>query len=408
MRQKERREGKKTQDWQASFEEHLGIWSHLPSVSERLSELGFMQSLHSIIRCIRSEEEDFARRELKRVLASSSEIEEQVGMNSKVLKQCLKAISESLIESVWEEELGSNSVQIRESKLSEIQKANHHHHQSRDSSESLPPKKKEDHRRIHPGNHEFESKGGKVAFPSTSAHQKSSTRGSMITSQQIRPTSRHIDEPSDNIEDFRHQSERSNKVHSELSTSKRALFKSPQASNKQLQKEASSSRFTSPKTEIAKSKHIGSSAREPDSKAVPSKQFNKAKEKDSAKLQKQDIKKQPQVIESKAGRGSEVEPNRTSKSKGMQRKSQQPKQFSESHLNEPASPLSGVEAEGAHREPPLDPISPPRPSEDSEDYRRELVNSEDLPKDDLFAKKLAMSVKKKLLGNTAPLDVHYN
>lgn len=390
-------DGIRSNAWRSIFDDHLAVWSHLPSVSDRLTELGFMQSIYSIIRCVRSEEEDFARREIKKVLKNTREIEDQVEMNSKVLKQCLKAITESLIDSVWHEDFIDDPVSHRDVRKQVVTESSCHV-QSRDSSESIPPKRRIKKSRNEITNHEFEEKSRATA-PSSRMNPKSSTKDSTATLQQAELNGIH-NENSAPGSNNQIRSERNKKVQPDLSTSKMSQFKSPLATKKLSNQDKMPSRLTSPKADIVNIRNTGSKAQLT---------VNRVEESMDISKHTSNISRKPQPIEPKP---NHTQPKNT-KNDGSHLQNKSKLRGNESRLatgqtDMPPSPSSVVEAEGRHRQPPLHPVSPPKHSADIRDIVNDSCLPEEMPKDDLFAKKLAMSVKKKLLGNTAPLDVPFN
>jgi hypothetical protein len=389
-------DGIRSNAWRSIFDDHLAVWSHLPSVSDRLSELGFMQSIYSIIRCVRSEEEDFARREIKKVLKNTREIEDQVEMNSKVLKQCLKAITESLIDTVWHEDFIDDPVSHRDVRKQVVTESSYQV-QSRDSSESIPPKRRIMKSRNEVKNHEFEEKSRATA-PSSRMNPKSTTKDS-TTLQQAELNGIHNGNsaPGSNNQI---QSERNKKLQPDLSTSKMSQFKSPQATKKLSNQDKMPSRLTSPKADIVNIRNTGSKAQLTVNKVEESKDISK---------HTSNISRKPNTIEPKP---NHTQPKNT-KNDGSHIQSKSKLRGNESRpaigqTDGPPSPSSVVEAEGRHRQPPLHPVSPPKHSADIRDIVNDSCLPEEMPKDDVFAKKLAISVKKKLLGNTAPLDVPFN
>lgn len=391
-------DGIRSNAWRSIFDDHLAVWSHLPLVSDRLTELGFMQSIYSIIRCVRSEEEDFARREIKKVLKNTREIEDQVEMNSKVLKQCLKAITESLIDTVWHEDFIDDPVSHRDVKKQVVTESSYHV-QSRDSSESIPPIRRIKNSRNEVTNHDFEKKFRATA-PSSRMNPKSTTKDSTTTLQQAELNTIH-NENSALGSNNQIRSETNKKVQPDLSSSKMSQFKSPKATKKLSNQEKMPSRLTSPKADLVNIRNTGSKAQ---LTAV-----NKVEESKDISKHTSNISRKPHNIEPKSNHtqlkntmndGSHIQ----SKSKLRGNESRP----ATGQIDGPPSPSSVVEAEGRHRQPPLHPVSPPKHSADIRDIVNDSCLPEEMPKDDVFAKKLAMSVKKKLLGNTAPLDVPFN
>ena len=390
MKQRESRQEFKSVGWQTVFEDRLAVWTHLPSVSDRLSQLGFMQSLHSTIKCIRSEEEDFARRELCKVLSTKPEVEEQVQMNSSVLRRCLNAIIETLIDTVWNEDISETSTNLNKVRKSEIQISSEHY-QFRDSSESVQARDIEKTGKTEPNRHEFDIRSNKTTLPSTIMHQKSSIRSSVAISHQIIPASTQNDEYSERKYELNGKTDIAENVQKKVHRSARNQFKSPHACNKVLQHEDSSSVFASPRIDLVKEKNAKANPKVAQNKPKTPNFTDKHNQQSISQVKKSSKKSQPLLkLEENS---SKPDPKKSSKSKpSNQKSSKSSKKQSKHHItNESESPSS---------------------IKNHDEYDLQHQNNDDiyhdcsdLQNDEAFNKKMAMSVKRKLLGNTAPLDV---
>ena len=321
--------------WQPAFTNRISLLADLPAVADRLQDLGFLQSLRGIISCIRSEEADYARRELQRVFKDDGRVAAQVAMNGDVLKQCLKAILDALIDSVWTEDA----------------------QQCRPSYYQTFKIEEEDYTedgRLLPKNYDEDEVGKKLLFKSP-----------QVTKQ--KPTVKHFVSPKQQIPASAKQ--HNSKIKEFESKSKPEVKHRPRNSKLEVEEEQ--------QVEKKKIKRAGEVI--PKSEIIVS--------------PKETLPKSSRVQNSNAAEIADSKKSfKTARSPRRER--------------EPTSPASVGDADLDHRNQQVNPASPPKQPSGQKDKTFE-ASAQDQPQQDAFSRRIAMSVKKKLLGNSAPLDVEH-